>query len=258
MCPAIIVFHDIYHYMVVIYLWSVADDLRAWSSPSGDHRALLKCYPYGRLLLSAGVHITSCSWAHNPNLMAMSLGYSEISHDQIMSQLCTCHDSWAVMACANLWPDMNITCLVKLCIFLYGLPHKFINCSWTGFLDSRAPERSGVPIGTLAHTIILLMIFPYGMLPSSYSYSYRWMWEFLSISHEIYTQFPVHCFLLVILEHLSRFVTIYLPMIFRVMWVGVGGFSKVVVTFNHVGGSFTLFMANTGDVWVIPSFRIWG
>ena len=41
------------------------------------------------------------------------------------------------------------------------------------------------------------------------------------------------------------------------LWVGVGGFSKVVPTFNHVGGSFNLFMATTGDVWIIPSFRIW-
>ena len=31
-------------------------------------------------------------------------------------------------------------------------------------------------------------------------------------------------------------------------WVGVWGFSKVVATFNHVGGSFALFMATTGDV----------
>ena len=41
------------------------------------------------------------------------------------------------------------------------------------------------------------------------------------------------------------------------MWVVVGGFSKVMATFNHVGESFNLFMATTGDVWVIPSFRIW-
>ena len=33
-----------------------------------------------------------------------------------------------------------------------------------------------------------------------------------------------------------------------------GGGSKVVATFNHVGGSFNLFMATTGDVWIIPSF----
>ena len=40
-------------------------------------------------------------------------------------------------------------------------------------------------------------------------------------------------------------------------WVGVGGFSKVVATLNHVGGSCNLFMATAGVVWIIPSFRIW-
>ena len=30
------------------------------------------------------------------------------------------------------------------------------------------------------------------------------------------------------------------------LWVGVGGFSKVVATFSHVGGSFNLFMATPG------------
>ena len=40
------------------------------------------------------------------------------------------------------------------------------------------------------------------------------------------------------------------------LWMGVGGFSKVVSTFNQVGGSFNLFMATTEDVWIIPSFRL--
>ena len=35
-------------------------------------------------------------------------------------------------------------------------------------------------------------------------------------------------------------------------------FSKVMAIFNHVDGSFNLFLATTGDVWIIPSFRIWG
>ena len=35
---------------------------------------------------------------------------------------------------------------------------------------------------------------------------------------------------------------------------GVGGFSKVVATFNHVGRSFNICMATTGDVWIISSF----
>ena len=42
-----------------------------------------------------------------------------------------------------------------------------------------------------------------------------------------------------------------------IAWVGGGGYSKKVATFNHVGGSFNLFMATTRDVWIIPSFWIW-
>ena len=32
------------------------------------------------------------------------------NHDKIWSQFCTCHDSWAVMACAKLWPD----CIIRI------------------------------------------------------------------------------------------------------------------------------------------------
>ena len=38
----------------------------------------------------------------------------------------------------------------------------------------------------------------------------------------------------------------------------VVGFSKVLATFNHVGGSPNHLMATTGCVWIIPSFRISG
>ena len=47
----------------------------------------------------------------------------------------------------------------------------------------------------------------------------------------------------------------------EVHWRGAQGWrsiSWVVAAFNHVGGSFNLSMAATGDVWIIPSFRIWG
>ena len=33
------------------------------------------------------------------------ISYSVKNSVQIRSQFCTCHDSWAVMACAKLWPD---------------------------------------------------------------------------------------------------------------------------------------------------------
>ena len=47
----------------------------------------------------------------------------------------------------------------------------------------------------------------------------------------------------------------------EVHWRGAQGWrslSWVVATFIHVGGSFNLLLAATGDVWIIPSFRIWG
>ena len=47
----------------------------------------------------------------------------------------------------------------------------------------------------------------------------------------------------------------------EVHWHGAQGWrsiSWVVATFNHVGGSFNLSLAATRDVWIIPSFRIWG
>ena len=47
------------------------------------------------------------------------------------------------------------------------------------------------------------------------------------------------------------------PVIIIRQWVGAGGFSKVVATFNHVGGSFNLFMAATRGVWITPSIWIW-
>ena len=47
----------------------------------------------------------------------------------------------------------------------------------------------------------------------------------------------------------------------EVHWRGAQGWrsiSWVVAFFSHVGGSFNLLMTVTGDVWIIPSIRIWG
>ena len=50
-----------------------------------------------------------------------------------------------------------------------------------------------------------------------------------------------------------------IKIIFASVWAfPVGGFSMVVTIFNHVCGSFNRFMATTGDVRIIPAFRIWG
>ena len=40
------------------------------------------------------------------------------------------------------------------------------------------------------------------------------------------------------------------------VWMGGVGFSKVVGTFSHVGGSnnISYFMATTGDVWIVTFY----
>ena len=44
-----------------------------------------------------------------------SLGLNELNdNDQVRSQFCTCHDSSAVVTCANFIPDLIITIIIKI------------------------------------------------------------------------------------------------------------------------------------------------
>ena len=43
------------------------------------------------------------------------------NNDQIRPQFCTCHDSWAVVTCAKLWPDWIITLHGRITFFLMRL-----------------------------------------------------------------------------------------------------------------------------------------
>ena len=49
------------------------------------------------------------------------------SNDPIRSQFCTCHNSWAVMTCANLWPDMLCISKVRATHFFQDLNYELIN-----------------------------------------------------------------------------------------------------------------------------------
>ena len=56
-----------------------------------------------------GTHFTNASGAHEWNLMKLLfLSLNCYSYDSSRSQICTCHDSSAVVACAKLWPDQVI------------------------------------------------------------------------------------------------------------------------------------------------------
>ena len=49
-----------------------------------------------------------------------------------MSQFCTCHDSWAVMTCANLWHDWIITSKIRAIKFLEDFINELITLLWNG------------------------------------------------------------------------------------------------------------------------------
>ena len=50
--------------------------------------------------------------------------------DPIMSQFCTCHDSWAVVACAKLWHNVMIVLLKKSTNVEQNLDYELISCWW--------------------------------------------------------------------------------------------------------------------------------
>ena len=59
-------------------------------------------------------------WAHDKNLVKLQCCSYLKSNDQIRSQFCTCHDCWAVMTCANLWPDWMIRLMrIKITIMFF-------------------------------------------------------------------------------------------------------------------------------------------
>ena len=67
------------------------------------------------------------------------VGSNVVSYNLIMSQFCTCHDSWAVMTCAEFWHDWIIIFNVRAtCIFTrFGL-----DPLWNGSVALRASRGS--------------------------------------------------------------------------------------------------------------------
>ena len=70
------------------------------------------------LTMHPGTHFMKGLWAQDWNLMKSSLCCNFDCNGLNRSQICTCHDSAAVVACAKLWPDLMIMCYVTAaCIF---------------------------------------------------------------------------------------------------------------------------------------------
>ena len=80
-----------------------------------------------------GTHFTKPLGAHSWNLVKIPFCTHSYSNNSIRSQFCTCHDSWAVVACANLCHDLIIIFHVRTTnIFLQNLHYHFINPLWDG------------------------------------------------------------------------------------------------------------------------------
>ena len=78
------------------------DALLDCSAPGGE-----RCESLTGVDEITGTNFTTGFWAHYWNLVKMKFSHFN-SNDQIRSQFCTCHDSWAVVACAKLWPDLIV------------------------------------------------------------------------------------------------------------------------------------------------------
>ena len=59
-----------------------------------------------------GTHFTNNLWAHQWNLIIFFL-LTLIFNHPIRSQICSCHDSWAVVTCAILRLDLITVCQVR-------------------------------------------------------------------------------------------------------------------------------------------------
>ena len=75
-------------------------------------------------------------WARNPNLAKILTPPNLKNYNPIRSQFSTCHDSWAVVTCANLWPDWIVRIKRQQRKFYYISIMSSQTCSlWNGTHD---------------------------------------------------------------------------------------------------------------------------
>ena len=76
-------------------------------------RKLICCFYYG-------AHFPNCLWAYDSRLWHNSC-FNHKSNEPIWSQFFTCHNSWAVVTCANLSSQQIIICLTRDIFVKFGL-----------------------------------------------------------------------------------------------------------------------------------------
>ena len=86
-----------------------------------------------------GAPFAISQWAHNPNLVKNICCSYMNNNEQIRSEICTCHDSWAVMTCAVFWPDwiIEVEMRAKLILTRYQLCTHKLFVKWVLSLCSQ-------------------------------------------------------------------------------------------------------------------------
>ena len=109
------------------------------------HKVLLQFGPFHKVYMSS--QLKSCE---------KFLCCDSDSDDPNSSQICTCHDSWAVVTCAKLWTDLIIICQVRaawICKIFELWAHKLLlrwspGSGWSVWLGLLKPFSQ--PLGWLS------------------------------------------------------------------------------------------------------------
>ena len=119
-------------------------------------------------------HVTNGLWAHKPNLV--KIHFALICKMMIWSShnFCTCHDSWAVMACANLWLDWIIKIKIKENSISIRFQLGTKNCLWNRSWPSMSTWAMSPRIckSRLAESRVMLFGFHICPLPTCWQLIY--------------------------------------------------------------------------------------
>ena len=105
----------------ILQPWATNETFDTCISPDPISSSLMKYAPLNCPISQRGIH-----YLHTHRSMGMEQRVDELINEilikftfyfdskyQIRSQICTCHDSWAVMTSENLWPHWIIRIMIK-------------------------------------------------------------------------------------------------------------------------------------------------
>ena len=131
-------------------------------------------------MAGTGTHVTNGLWAYKPNLVKIHVILIRVyvkNKESIRSQVCTCHDSLAVVACTKLWADCTIWNKIRvkrISTRFRSKTHKlFVKWLWgSGAWRPVVALNCQLPVVVVKSTVNCLCLISMGMLPGSCCYGY--------------------------------------------------------------------------------------